>query len=147
MHGVRGAGAGGAAKRTPSPRLAVLLLGHGSKAPGANEAMCRVAGELGERHPGWIVESAFLEINHPSIPEGIGLCAGRGAETIVLLPYFLHLGNHVARDLPRLMEEGQARHPGVEILLGPHLGFHEKLVEIVQERLAEALRPLPTGVC
>ena len=84
-------------------------------------------------------DRAFLEINRPSIPEGIELCTGLGAERIVLLPYFLHLGNHVGKDLPRLMLEGQIRHPEVEIILGPHLGYHPKLAEIVQERLAEAL--------
>ncbi|MBI3127598.1 MAG: CbiX/SirB N-terminal domain-containing protein [Candidatus Tectomicrobia bacterium] len=121
------------------PRLAVLLLGHGSKAEGANEAMHRVEADLRAQHPGWIVASAFLEINHPSIPEGIDLCARRGAERIILLPYFLHLGNHVAQDLPRLMAEGQARHPGLEITLGPHLGYHPKLAEIAEERLREAM--------
>lgn len=127
------------------PKLAVLLLGHGSQAEGANEAMHRVEAELRERHPGWIVESAFLEINRPTIPEGIELCAGWGAEKIVLLPYFLHLGNHVAKDLPRFMLEGRIRHPEAEILLAPHLGYHPKLAEIVQERLAEALEGIPAG--
>ena len=130
---------------TRCPRLAVLLLGHGSKAENANEAMHRVEADLRDRHPGWIVESAFLEINRPSIPEGIELCTGLGAERIVLLPYFLHLGNHVAQDLPRLMLEGQIRHPEVEIILGPHLGYHPKLAEIVQERLEEALEGVTAG--
>lgn len=125
------------------PRLAVLLLGHGSKAEGANEAMRRVGAGLRERNPGWVVECAFLEINPPSIPEGIDLCAARGAGRIVLLPYFLHLGTHVAHDLPRLMAEGQARHPRVEITLASHLGYHPMLVEIAQERLEEALEGIP----
>jgi len=101
--------------------------------------MYEVADRLRKRRPGWIVESAFLEINSPSIPEGIDLCASRGAERIVLLPYFLHLGSHVQEDLPRFVREGSDRHPGVELILGPHLGFHPMLVEIVEERLAEAL--------
>ena len=86
-----------------------------------------------------MIEAAFLEINAPSIPEGIDICAAAGAQQIVLLPYFLHLGNHVLKDMPRFVEEGRQRHPGREIVLGPHLGFHEKLVEIVEERLGEAI--------
>lgn len=139
MHGVSGGG--------PDPvRTAILLLGHGSKAARANEAMHRVADHFRREWPGRIVEAAFLEINAPSIPEGIDLCAGAGAERIVLIPYFLHLGTHVQKDLPRIVEEGRDRHPAVEIVLGPHLGFHPKLVEVVEERIAEALAaPVPVG--
>ncbi|MEE9274947.1 MAG: CbiX/SirB N-terminal domain-containing protein [bacterium] len=138
MHGLSRAEKEGAGAEAP-PRTAVLLLGHGSRAAGANEAMHRVAAHFREEWPDRIVESAFLEINEPSIPGGIDLCAEAGAERIVLIPYFLHLGNHVQEDLPRFVEEGKARHPGVELILGPHLGFHPKLIEIVEERIAEAV--------
>jgi sirohydrochlorin ferrochelatase len=117
----------------------VILLGHGSRAPEANEAMHEVVRRLGERWPEYRFGAAFLEINAPSIPEGIDLAVETGAERILLLPYFLHLGNHVRKDLPRFMEEGRRRHPGAEILLGAHLGFHPRLVEVAEERLIEAL--------
>lgn len=129
MHGLSGKAA----------ETAVLLLGHGSRTEEANEGMHEVVERLRAAHPGWRVEAAFLEINAPSIPEGIDICAAAGAQQIVLLPYFLHLGNHVQEDMPRFVAEGRRRHPGREIVLGPHLGFHEKLVEIVEERLGEAI--------
>lgn len=118
---------------------AVLLLGHGSRAAEANEGMYQVAAELREKWPGRFVTCAFLEINEPSIPQGIDLCVLEGARRVILLPYFLHFGNHVRRDLPVFMEEGRARHPDVEMLLAPPLGFHTKLVEIVQERVVESI--------
>ena len=137
-------GDGPAARRTEAnlkkvSLTEVILLGHGSRAPEANEAMYEVARRLGERWPEYRFGTAFLEINAPSIPEGIDLAAEAGAERILLLPYFLHLGNHVQKDLPRFMEEGRRRHPGVEIVLGAHLGFHPMLVEVAEERLLEAL--------
>ena len=122
-----------------SGRTAVILLGHGSRAVEANGAMYEVIRRLQAKWPGYRFGAAFLEINAPSIPEGIDAHAAVGAERIILLPYFLHLGNHVQKDLPQFMEEGRLRHPGVEITLGEHLGFHPKLVEIVEERLTESL--------
>lgn len=122
-----------------SGHTAVVLLGHGSRAEEANEAMHEVVRRLQARWPTLRLSAAFLEINAPSIPEGIDFHAGAGAGRIILLPYFLHLGNHVQRDLPGFMEEGRLRHPQVEISLSDHLGFHPKLVEIAEERLVASL--------
>ncbi|MFQ5896343.1 MAG: sirohydrochlorin chelatase, partial [Nitrospinota bacterium] len=103
-------------------KKAILLLGHGSRIPEANEGMYRVS-ELvrnGGRYP--IVEAAFLELTPPNIQEGIDLCVQQGAEKIIMIPYFLHLGAHVQEDLPREVEQARQRHPGLEVVLGPHLG-------------------------
>jgi sirohydrochlorin ferrochelatase len=37
------------------------------------------------------------------------------------------------------LEEARLRHPDVEMVLGKHLGVHNKLAEIVVERIAESL--------
>ncbi len=62
---------------------------------------------------------------------------------IILLPYFLHLGNHVQKDLPKYVKSSRQRHPDLVISFGPHLGFHRKLVEIAEERLFEAFEEAP----
>ncbi len=128
-----------------SGHTAGLLLGHGSRAEAANGAMYEIVHRLQIKWPAYRFSAAFLEINVPSIPEGIDFHAEAGADRIILLPYFLHLGNHVRKNLPRFMEEGRRRHPTVEIQLGGHLGFHPKLVEIVEERLLESLEPVPSA--
>ncbi len=128
-----------------SGQTACLLLGHGSRAAEANGAMYEVVRRLQIKWPGYRFSAAFLEIHAPSIPEGIDFHAEAGVERIILLPYFLHLGNHVQRDLPRFMAEGRLRHSTVEIHLGGHLGFHPKLVEIVEERLLESLEAVPSA--
>ncbi len=126
---------------------AVILLGHGSRAEEANEGMYQVIRSLQAKRPEFRFSAAFLEINSPSIPEGIDICAAGGAERIILLPYFLHLGNHVQKDLPRFMEDGKKRHPHAKIILGPHLGFHQKLVELAGERLNESLEENASTPC
>src|SRR3972149_4250761 len=120
-------------------RRAILLLGHGSRAEDANMGMYEVIREIGETTEYDIVEAGFLELNHPSIPEAIDLCVEKGAEEVIVIPYFLHMGRHVLEDLPKEIEKGRRKHPGISILLGPHLGFHKKLVELVLERVEEAV--------
>ena len=118
-------------------RRAILLLGHGSRAEDANTGMYEVIHQIRETTEYDLVEAGFLELNFPSIPEAIDLCVEKGAEEVIVIPYFLHMGRHVLEDLPKEIEKGKKKHPGVSILLGPHLGFHKKLVEIVLERVQE----------
>ncbi len=141
MHGLKTARASNG--RGDSGHTAVILLGHGSKAPEANKGMYEVVASLQERWPDLRLSAAFLEINSPSIPEGIDICAADGAGRIILLSYFLHLGNHVQKDLPEYVISSRQRHPDLVISLGPHLGFHRKLVEIAEERLFEAFEEAP----
>lgn len=122
---------------------AVILLGHGSRAEEANEGMYEVVRHLQKRRPEFRFCAAFLEINSPSIPEGIEKCVAEGARRIILLPYFLHLGNHVLKDLPEYVKKSRQIYPDVVVSLSSHLGFHLKLVEIAEERLFEALEEMP----
>ncbi len=134
----KGDEAGGGPPAAERGETAVLFLGHGSRADGANGAMYRVM-ELFRRRSGYrIVEAGFLELNPPSIPEGVAACVAQGARRILVVPYFLHLGLHVRQDLPEILEECRRLHPGVEIVLGPHIGFHPLLAEILVDRVREA---------
>lgn len=130
----------GSAARGPASAsdTAVLFLGHGSRANGANDAMYRVM-DLFRRKSGYrIVEAGFLELSSPSIPEAVDACVALGARRILVIPYFLHLGLHVQEDLPEMLANCRERHPGVEIVLGPHIGFHPLLADILVERVREA---------
>ncbi|MDI3256202.1 MAG: CbiX/SirB N-terminal domain-containing protein [Kyrpidia sp.] len=120
-------------------RTALLLIAHGSQLRAAAEDMFRVMDDLRSSGKWDIVEAAFLEITFPSIPEGIEICVNKGATQVVIVPYFLHLGKHVLKDLPRLIDEAGRRHPGVQIRLGSHLGYDPRLSHIVAERAEEAL--------
>ena len=119
---------------------AIILLGHGSRVEGANRNMYKVVDIIQIKWPDRIVTAAFLEINEPSIPECIDACANKGAEEILLTPYFPHMGNHVRKDLPNLVDIGASRNPNVKIHLGPHLGFHEKIIDIVSQRIEEGFK-------
>ena len=63
----------------------------------------------------------------PPFQMGIDLCVAKGAERIIVIPYFLFRGNHVKEDLPVFIKEGRRRYLDIDIILGPHLGFHPKI--------------------
>jgi len=118
---------------------AILIMAHGSRIAEANEAALEVAKMVQGMTDIDIIEVAFREMHEPDIQQGIDTCVARGAKKILLIPYFLFMGAHVQHDLPEEIQEAQKRHPGLEMTMGPHLGVHRKLAELVVERIAEGL--------
>jgi sirohydrochlorin ferrochelatase len=120
-------------------KTAILMMAHGSRIAEANDAAREVAKMVQDITCFEIVEVAFREMHEPDIQKGIDNCVGRGAERIILMPYFLFMGAHVQHDLPEEIEEAQKRHPELIMKMGSHLGVHRKLAEIEAERITEAL--------
>jgi len=118
---------------------AILLMAHGSRIPEANDAAREIAARVQKMTEFEIVEVSFREQHLPNIQQGVDSCVARGARRILLVPYFLYMGAHVLEDLPEELEQARVRHPEVEMVLGKHLGVHNKLAEIVVERIAESL--------
>lgn len=117
-------------------RTAVLLLAHGSPIPSANTDLHEQVAQVRKRTGYEIVEPAFLEGASPSIPEGIDRCVAQGADSVLVIPYFLLPGRHVVRDLPDFVQEAEVRHPHVQFVVGESLSGHPRLSEIVLERVA-----------
>jgi sirohydrochlorin ferrochelatase len=120
-------------------KTAILLMAHGSRIPAANDAVHEIAAMIRELTGFGIVEVSFREQHLPTIQQGIDACVAKGAERVLLVPYFLFVGAHVREDLPEEMVEARKRYPGVEFAMGGHLGAHRKLAEIVVERIDEGL--------
>ena len=123
-------------------KTAILMMAHGSRIAEANDAARDVAKLVQEMTGFEIVEVSFREMHEPDIQQGIDTCVARGAERILLMPYFLFMGAHVQHDLPEEIETAQKRHPGLIMEMGGHLGAHRKLAEIEAERIGEALERL-----
>jgi sirohydrochlorin ferrochelatase len=121
-------------------KTAILLMAHGSRIPDANATVDEIARMVQEMTGHEIVEVSFREQHRPNIQQGIDACVARGAERILLVPYFLYMGAHVLEDLPEELTEARKRYPDVEMAMGRHLGAHRKLAEIVTERIGESLR-------
>ena len=116
---------------------AILLVDHGSRQPEANRVVETLAEALQGRAPDRVVRVAHMELAVPDVAAGIDACVAAGADEIDVQPYFLGPGSHTSRDIPRLVEEAARHHPGLRVRISAPLGVHEKLVDIVLERLAQ----------
>ena len=123
-------------------KTAVLMMAHGSRIAEANNAAREVAAMVKEMTGFEIVEVSFREMHDPNIQQGIDACVARGADRILLMPYFLFPGAHVLHDLPEEIAEAKKRYPGLIMEMGEHLGAHRKLAEIEAERIGESLEKL-----
>ncbi len=102
----------------------LLIIAHGSRRAASNDEVRTLADAVrAQAGATWAhVETAFLELAEPSIPDGLAALAAKGATDIVAFPYFLAAGTHVAQDIPEAIAEFSAAHPGVAVRLAPHLG-------------------------
>ena len=118
---------------------AVVIFAHGSSVESANDAVRRVALNFAREGGFEMVEAAFLEQGQPDLATAVDTAMAKGAERIVVVPYFLTLGIHLERDLPRIVEGLVRNHPGVEIRVAPPLDGHPALGEILKQRVRQAL--------
>jgi sirohydrochlorin cobaltochelatase len=105
-------------------RKALILLGHGSRAPGAFEEMLDLARRLQSQNPGILIVSAYLSLSQPDLPEAVAQAVAQGAAEIRILPLFFFSGKHVQEDIPRLAAQTQAAHPDTRIVLLEAAGRH-----------------------
>jgi sirohydrochlorin ferrochelatase len=116
-----------------------IVFGHGSRVESANQAVRDVAARMaatGEH----IVEAAFLELGEPDLSGAAARLAARGVSHIVVIPYFLTLGTHLQRDLPRLVEQaGRALGGDIRIETTAPLDGHPALLDALLDRAQEAL--------
>ena len=91
----------------------------------------RARGEFDE------VVAAHLEAPEPTLSSAVRRCVAGGATELVVVPYFLAPGGHVARDIPAKVREavGDAR---VVVRIGDPLGFDDALVDLVVRRARAA---------
>lgn len=115
-------------------RLGIVVFGHGSSVASANEAVRTIAARAAVEGAWDLYETAFLEAE-PRLDEAVGKLAASGAEEILVLPYFLTLGIHLQRDLPKLVDD-LSREYQVPIRVAEPLDGHPALSRILVERAA-----------
>jgi sirohydrochlorin ferrochelatase len=111
-----------------------VVFAHGSSVESANEAVRAVAAQFQQQGRHEAVETAFLEGGRPDLPGAVEALSARGIESVVVIPYFLTLGLHLHRDLPRLIREIAIAHPGLSIEVTPPLDGHPAMIAALLDR-------------
>lgn len=120
-------------------KTGIIVFAHGSSVESANHAVRAITAAVAELGGYSQVDTAFLEMAQPDLPEAVTRMVDQGVNRIVVVPYFLTLGIHLKRDLPRLVDESRQKHPGLVISVTDPLDGHPALRQIVFERAQKAL--------
>jgi len=115
-----------------------VVFAHGSRMEEANLQVRKVADRMAASGGLDLVEVAFLDCVRPDLVAAVGELVGRGAERVVVIPYFLTEGRHTAVDLPRIAEEASRIYQKVRIDITPTLDGHPALGEILLDRARQA---------
>ena len=118
--------------------IGFVLFAHGSRVETANDAVREVAAELA-RSGGYAVAAAFLELGKPDLAGAVDTLVLAGISRIIVIPYFLTLGTHLQRDLPRLVRDSARKHVTLEMEVTPPLDGHPALLQVLLDRANEAL--------
>jgi sirohydrochlorin ferrochelatase len=113
----------------------VLLIGHGSSDKNAHDAFVHIANAIRPYYRN--VHFCFLELDCPNIEEGIEQALVQNPKVLLLIPYFLHKGAHIKRDVVRDVDAALEKYKFKKAFLGVHLGVDNNLVDIVVERARE----------
>jgi sirohydrochlorin ferrochelatase len=114
----------------------LLVIAHGSRREASNDEIRELTDRITEKAGASfdLIVPAFLELAEPSIPEGIKICAEKGATEILVMPYFLSAGRHVAEDIPGEVDSVRDHYPDVNIRILPYLGSLEVIPDIMIEQ-------------
>jgi precorrin-8X/cobalt-precorrin-8 methylmutase len=127
----------------------VILMGHGSPRKEAN-TIHLIAKLLQDKlypvRTEECVKVSYLQFADPDIMTAIKGCVEEGATRVILHPFFLSPGVHVTRDIPEMIAWARRLFPHVEFIYTEPLGTHEKLVEIVAERIRSAVFSTPPDI-
>lgn len=116
----------------------LILFAHGARDPRWSLPFEAVAARVREARPGVPVRLAYLEFMAPNLPDAGAELASAGCTRIEVVPMFLGAGGHVRKDLPLLLEQVRAAHPGLRVTL------HTAVGEIDSVMAAMAMAALAT---
>jgi sirohydrochlorin cobaltochelatase len=136
------------AARDPG-KTAVIVVGRGSSDPDANADFYKLVRLISEGRGLCVVQPCFIGIARPRFEETVELVARSRPSQIIVLPYFL-FGGRLIDKLRGLCAEFSARNPWIPLEIAPHLGGDERLLQLIDERVADAGeggRPLACDTC
>ncbi|MBY0430860.1 MAG: hypothetical protein K2Q10_06665, partial [Rhodospirillales bacterium] len=115
---------------------AVLVIGHGSKRPGASETTAAVATHLAATTPFAEVVPCYIE-QAPFVRDWPALT---GRHMVIAAPFLVAEGMHASEDLPPLFnltkgETGPAEVFGRRVWLGKGIGSDPEIVDIILDRV------------
>lgn len=130
-----------------SEKIGILALGHGSRHPHNKEVVTGVAELIARKYKNIVVRCGFMNMNAPTMKEGLDGFKGTGVTKIVAVPIFLAHGVHTMEDIPQILGVSkESRKTNIKIdgkdvtlVYSEPLGVDELVAELAFKRANEAL--------
>jgi len=130
-----------------SEKIGILALGHGSKLPYNKDVVTGVADLIARKYKNVVVRTGFMNMDKPTMREGLDAFKGTGVTTIVAVPIFLAHGVHTTEDIPQILGiSREARKAAIKLdgknvtlVYSEPLGVDELIAELAFKRAKEAL--------
>jgi precorrin-8X/cobalt-precorrin-8 methylmutase len=113
-----------------------LLIGHGSSDKRAREAFLFTVQSLKSVYNN--VQFCFLELEPPNIEEGFKRCIDSKPDKIIVIPYFLHKGIHIQKDILVDLEKAQNKFGFRDLSITSHIGVDTSAINLVISLAREA---------
>ena len=120
----------------------LLLFAHGARDPQWARPFQAVAARCAAARGAQRVALAFLEFMQPGLVDAGSALVAAGCTAVDVVPLFLGAGGHVRKDIPVLMAQLQAAHPGVAFRLRPAIGEADLVVDAMAAAALDPGRPV-----
>jgi len=113
----------------------ILVIGHGSSDRRAREAFIFTINHISQFYKN--VEFCFLELDTPNIEEGIKSILKKHPKFLLIMPYFLHKGIHIKKDIGNEIRNVMQKYPFSNTFIADHIGVDEKMIALLLDRAKE----------
>ncbi|WP_428939385.1 CbiX/SirB N-terminal domain-containing protein [Fontivita pretiosa] len=116
----------------------IIIVDHGSRREESNRMLEEIATLFARRfeHKYRIVEPAHMELAEPSIATAYARCVQRGAQRVIICPFFLGPGKHWTEDIPRLAAQAARQHPHTTYHVTMTLGIDDLILDLLDKRVS-----------
>ena len=125
-------------KKTLSDKhTGVVVLGHGSRLKKANALIPEIINGLKRTLGLSKIYPAYLQLAKPDLGQSLEKLAKAGCRKIIIIPFFLFVGNHVSRDIPEIIEQEKKKYPDARFIYTENLGEDSRIADIVADKIRE----------
>ena len=115
----------------------IVIVDHGSKKIESNKMLEEVTSLFHDKFKDKydIVEPEHMELAEPSIETAYRNCVNKGADFIVICPFFLGPGRHWTQDIPNIASNAAKNFPNTNYHVALPLGIDDLILELLEKRL------------
>lgn len=117
----------------------LFILAHGSRSEDSNIQLKEVVENLRLKGKEDFTSIGYgsMEMAEPGFRDGIDELAKDNLEEIIIVPLFLFKGNHIKKDIPRILEEIKEKHSNIKFTLKEPIGTDSRIIGILLDKAKE----------